>query len=45
MRNKNYIKISRLEKGEIWTRAENDRVSIFIPEYKFEEIKNLEINR
>jgi len=42
-RDKNYIRILGFEKGEAWSTVENNEVSIFIPEDKFEEIKNAEI--
>jgi len=42
-RDKNYIRISGLEKGEVWSTIENNKISIFILEDKFEDIKNAEI--
>jgi len=42
-RNRNYIKILGFEKGEAWSTVENNEVSIFIPEDKFEDIKNAKI--
>jgi len=42
-RNKNYIRISGFKKGEAWSTVENDEVSIFISEDKFEDIKNAKI--
>ena len=42
-RDKNYIRISGFKKGEVWNTTDNNEVSIFIPEDKFEDIKNAEI--